>query len=227
MGEMIQKKFREMLDSVSSASDEFVNKYFSDDTVDLNIDASSDTDEIEDEDVETIKGNDTDDWFNYNDLEKEDNLINNDKNEELNIDDTEENNNYVDQEVIIKEDVPVFNEETNNYVSDNSEIDIEADIIPSEAIEKEILDATSNLEEELNLNYDYTDFEKQISKSNEDNQISNDNKINESVEEKNNEKVETVKDTQYKKLSSDELIKLLNKTDNGEDFFKEVEVVND
>ena len=227
MGEMIQKKFREMLDSVSSASDEFVNKYFSDDSVDLNIDANSDTDEIEDEDVETIKGENTDDWFNYNDLEKEDNLINNDTNEELNIDDIEENNNYVDQEVIIKEDVPVFNEETNNYVSDNSEIDIEADIIPSEAIEKEILDATSNLEEELNLNYDYTDFEKQISESNEDKQISNDNKKNESIEEKNNEKVETVKDTQYKKLSSDELIKLLNKTDNGEEFFKEVEVVND
>ena len=203
MGEMIQRKFREMLDSVSNASDEFVNKYFSNDSVDLDIDVSGDTEEITEEDVETIKG-DTDDWFDYkgnivNDLEE---IF--DKNEVV----SDETLNEDTKEETIEE--PKAEEEP--FIEDKNEIkEVNINIV------KDLLEDNSNeeIESELKKNVTSSAIEKEIVKTSIDN-------INE--DDYKEEIIETVKDTQYKKLSGDELIDLLNSTDNGEDFFNEIEV---
>lgn len=219
MGEMIQRKFREMLDSVSSASDEFVNKYFSNDSVDLDIDVSSDTLELTEDDVETIKG-ETDDWFDY-----KGNIISNTeelKNDIENVEDSKEET--INEEV--KEDiVDTINEEKveiENTLNDEIESELKVNVDTS-AIEKEIEESSLD---DLNLNYDYDNMK--VEEEIKEEPILDEKTDNDEITvENSNEEVETVKDTQYKKLSGDELIDLLNKIDNGEDFFKEVEVVND
>lgn len=204
MGEMIQKKFREMLDSVSNASDEFVNKYFSNDSVDLDIDVSDDTEEITEDDVETIKG-ETDDWFDY-----KGNVVNNN---DLETTKEELKDTQVDDELKVEE---VSNEEIESKQEDNSDpLDVNSndeiestlkENVDTSDIEKDIVSSSID---DLNLNYDYDSLK---------NEIADEKPIQ--IEEK----IETVEDTQYKKLSGDELIDLLNNTDNGEDFFKEIEV---
>ena len=202
MGDMIQKKFREMLDSVSSASDEFVNKYFSNDSIDLDIDVSDDTEEISDDDIETIKGA-TADWIEQNI----------DNNTSLNSDIKEESTDSVEKQTL-EEEKPSVNDDLNDSINDKIESELMTSVDTS-AIEKEIEESTL---EDLKLNFDYDNIK-----------VNND--INEEkLEEGKNDSTEQIKDvedTQYKKLSGDELINLLNKTANGEDFFKEVEVIND
>ena len=218
MGEMIQRKFREMLDSVSNASDEFVNKYFSNDSVDLDIDVSDDTEELTDDDVETIKG-ETDDWFDY-----KGNIIS----------DTEELENDVQKiDEPIKEEDSKNEEVKEDVVDEPKEEKVEIDNTLNDEIESELKDniETSAIEEEikesslddLNLNYDYDNMkvEEEIKEEHVQNEETDNDESNAEI---SSEEVETVKDTQYKKLSGDELIDLLNKTDNGEDFFKEIEV---
>ncbi len=204
MGEMIQRKFREMLDSVSNASDEFVNKYFSNDSVDLDLDTSSDTIEFTDDDVEVVKGDLSDDWFDYKgNLVNDDELEKDEKKETIeepiNLEKKEESLSDVktddSQEINI--------DEVKEALEENSNDEIESELkknVTSSAIEKEIVESSID---DLNFDYDFQKDEKTSEKE---------------------ENVETVEDTQYKKLSGDELIDLLNKIDNGEDFFKEIEV---
>ncbi len=225
MGEMIQRKFREMLDSVSNASDEFVNKYFSNDSVDLDIDVSDDTEELTDDDVETIKG-ETDDWFDYkgniisdteeleNDVEKIDESIKEEEsfNEKAKEDVIDTNN----EEITIDS-----NENELDETTSNDEIESELkDNVDTSAIEEEIKESSLD---DLNLNYDYDNMkvEEEIKEEHVQNEETDNDESNTEI---SSEEVETVKDTQYKKLSGDELIDLLNKIDNGEDFFKEIEV---
>ena len=195
MGEMIQRKFREMLDSVSNASDEFVNKYFSNDSVDLDLDTSSDTIEFTDDDVEVVKGDLSDDWFDY-----KGNLVNDDELDEKKeiveepIDLEKKEESLSDVKTDDSQEINI--DEVKEVLEENSNDEIESELkknVTSSAIEKEIVESSID-----DLNFDY-DFQKE-------------------------ENVETVEDTQYKKLSGDELIDLLNKIDNGEDFFKEIEV---
>lgn len=202
MGDMIQKKFREMLDSVSSASDEFVNKYFSTDSIDLDIDVSDDTEEISDDDVETIKGA-TDDWIEQNI----------DNNTSLNSDIFEESTDSIEKQTLEEEKTSI-NDDLNDTINDKIEAELMTNVDTS-AIEKEIEESTL---EDLKLNFDYDNIK-----------VNNDINEEKLEEEKNDstEQIKVVEDTQYKKLSGDELINLLNKTANGEDFFKEVEVIND
>ena len=210
MGDMIQKKFREMLDSVSSASDEFVNKYFSTDSIDLDIDVSDDTEEISDDDVETIKGA-TDDWIEQNI----------DNNTSLNSDINEESTDSIEKQTL-EEEKPSANDDLNDSINDKIESELMTSVDTS-AIEKEIEESTL---EDLKLNFDYDN----IKVNNDINEESTDSIEKQTLDEKKNDSIEQIKvveDTQYKKLSGDELINLLNKTANGEDFFKEVEVIND
>lgn len=202
MGDMIQKKFREMLDSVSSASDEFVNKYFSTDSIDLDIDVSDDTEEISDDDVETIKGA-TDDWIEQNI----------DNNTSLNSDINEESTDSIEKQTL-EEEKPSINDDLNDTTNDKIEAELMTNVDTS-AIEKEIEESTL---EDLKLNFDYDS----IKVNNDINEEKLEKDKNDSIEQ-----IKVVEDTQYKKLSGDELINLLNKTANGEDFFKEVEVIND
>ena len=202
MGDMIQKKFREMLDSVSSASDEFVNKYFSTDSIDLDIDVSDDTEEISDDDVETIKGA-TDDWIEQNI----------DNNTSLNSDINEESTDSIEKQTL-EEEKPSINDDLNDTINDKIEAELMTNVDTS-AIEKEIEESTL---EDLKLNFDYDN----IKVNNDINEEKLEKDKNDSIEQ-----IKVVEDTQYKKLSGDELINLLNKTANGEDFFKEVEVIND
>ena len=202
MGDMIQKKFREMLDSVSSASDEFVNKYFSNDSIDLDIDVSDDTEEISDDDVETIKGA-TDDWIEQNI----------DNNTSLNSDTFEESTDSIEKQTL-EEEKPSINDDLNDTTNDKIEAELMTNVDTS-AIEKEIEESTL---EDLKLNFDYDN----IKVNNDINEEKLEKDKNDSIEQ-----IKVVEDTQYKKLSGDELINLLNKTANGEDFFKEVEVIND
>lgn len=202
MGDMIQKKFREMLDSVSSASDEFVNKYFSTDSIDLDIDVSDDTEEISDDDVETIKGA-TADWIEQNI----------DNNTSLNSDIKEESTDSIEKQTL-EEEKPSVNDDLNDTANDKIEAELMTNVDTS-AIEKEIEESTL---EDLKLNFDYDN----IKVNNDINEEKLEKEKNDSIEQ-----IKVVEDTQYKKLSGDELINLLNKTANGEDFFKEVEVIND
>ena len=223
MGEMIQKKFREMLDSVSSASDEFVNKYFSNDSVDLNIDVSSDTLELTDDDVETIKG-ESDDWFDYkeNSASKELPAIEKEENKEPVQENVVEtslssdilNENSASNDVVEESVVEVSNEVKPDEEMSNKDIESELGInVDTSVIENEIKES---FVDDLNLNYDYDSLKSNLDLENKD-----------EFEKKKQETIETVEDTQYKKLSGDELISLLDEIDNGEDFFKKIEVIND
>ena len=224
MGEMIQKKFREILDSVSNASDDFVNKYFSDDSIDLDIKVS---DDIEEDKVEVNKIDTSDDWFDYkgniiNDEEEKDkeepinstlDKIESESEEEVSFDDSK-----VKKDNILEKNTS--NDDIESTIGDNVDIS---------EIEKEIKD---NSFDDLNLNYNYDELKKdtkeepkikeekeEIKEEIEETQVDFKDTIDESLNT-----VETVKDTSYKELSGDELISLLNSTDNGEDFFKEIEV---
>ncbi|MBR1718471.1 MAG: hypothetical protein IJ715_04315, partial [Bacilli bacterium] len=178
------------------------NKYFSNDSIDLDIDVSDDTEEISDDDVETIKGA-TDDWIEQNI----------DNNTSLNSDIFEESTDSIEKQTLEEEKTSI-NDDLNDTINDKIEAELMTNVDTS-AIEKEIEESTL---EDLKLNFDYDNIK-----------VNNDINEEKLEEGKNDstEQIKVVEDTQYKKLSGDELINLLNKTANGEDFFKEVEVIND
>ncbi len=179
MEEKAEKQLNEMLDSVNSINDEFVNNYFSDDSeVDFNNDSEPVNEEIPEEDVELIKPE-----FEWNEM-PDDNIT-----EDIEIENTET------EPISGDLDLNDANSFETNIVSDFDEFnDID---ISSDEIEKQI---ESEDENELTSFATFDD-----DKTYQD--ISN--------------------DVSYRNLSGDELMKLLDKSKDGEDFFEKVEEIDD
>ena len=193
MEEKAEKQLNEMLDSVNSINDEFVNNYFSDDSeVDFNNDSEPVNEEIPEEDVELIKPE-----FEWDEMPID---------EEINDDlELEPENDKFDDELSFK--------------NENSEtIGGDLDLEDINSFETNI---TSNLDEFDNINISSDEIEKQI-ESEDENELTSfatfdDDKTYQDISD----------DVSYRNLSGDELMKLLDKSKDGEDFFEKVEEIDD
>lgn len=185
-----EKELGEMLDSVNSINDEFINEFFSNEEVDYSNDAEP-TDDVSEEDVETVKveEQETNDeaYFDTEELDKNEN------------DETLEENKEEQEETSIAEQFNMFTSMPKEESLDDFNIDGD-DIVSSEDIDKQIEEDAP-----LGLNFDYDKLKEEMDESEEQ-------------EEKREE---------FKELSPDELMNLLEKTNDSEEFFDTIEGLND
>lgn len=176
MEEKAEKQLNEMLDSVNSINDEFINDYFNDE--EFNVDDESDLmnkdEEITEDDIELIKPE-----FEWEKM-PDDDITEDVKNESM---DTESISGDLDLN-----DANSFDTNIVSDFDDFNDIDVSTD-----DIEKEI----ESDEYELD-SFDTYEDEGVVSDS-----------------------------VTYRNLSGDELMKLLDKSKDGEDFFEKVEEIDD
>ena len=241
MDENVEKELSEMLDSVDSINDDFINDYFSKDELSYELPDKNETEDSEENDEKNI--------INLEEKSIEFKNESLDEMEDLKI-------NPENQIFEIEEEVD--NNIGDNKIDENLDENIEKEIISSDdinnEIEKSILD--NNLNEDVNLEDDtFEDVE--IENSKKDDKVKgldikeddwtmpiNEEQLKDNLEEQIIENLEKneieqtemiekeekkdstkkkVLPSKYKKLSSDELIDLLDNTDNGEDFFESIE----
>ena len=182
-----EKELGEMLDSVNSINDEFIND-------------AEPTDDVSEEDVETVKGEEqeTNDeaYFDTEELDKNENDETLEENKEEQ-EETEEVSN--EEETSIAEQFNMFTSMPKEESLDDFNIDGD-DIVSSEDIDKQIEEDAP-----LDLNFDYDKLKEEMDESEEQ-------------EEKREE---------FKELSPDELMNLLEKTNDSEEFFDTIEGLND
>ena len=197
-----EKELGEMLDSVNSINDEFVNEFFSNEEVDYSNDAEP-TDDVSEEDVETVKGEEqeTNDeaYFDTEELDKNENDETLEENKEEQEETEEVSNEEEQEETSIAEQFNMFTSMPKEESLDDFNIDGD-DIVSSEDIDKQIEEDAP-----LDLNFDYDKLKEEMDESEEQ-------------EEKREE---------FKELSPDELMNLLEKTNDSEEFFDTIEGLND
>ena len=176
MEEKAEKQLNEMLDSVNSINDEFINDYFNDEefTVDDESDLMNKDEEITEDDIELIKPE-----FEWEKM-PDDDITEDVKNESM---DTESISGDLDLN-----DANSFDTNIVSDFDDFNDIDVSTD-----DIEKEI---------------ESDEYELDSFDTYEDESVVSDN-------------------VTYRNLSGDELMKLLDKSKDGEDFFEKVEEIDD
>ena len=176
MEEKAEKQLNEMLDSVNSINDEFINDYFNDEefTVDDESDLMNKDEEITEDDIELIKPE-----FEWEKM-PDDDITEDIKNESM---DTESISGDLDLN-----DANSFDTNIVSDFDDFNDIDVSTD-----DIEKEI---------------ESDEYELDSFDTYEDESVVSDN-------------------VTYRNLSGDELMKLLDKSKDGEDFFEKVEEIDD
>lgn len=176
MEEKAEKQLNEMLDSVNSINDEFINDYFNDE--EFNVDDESDLmnkdEEITEDDIELIKPE-----FEWGEM-PDDDITEDVKNESM---DTESISGDLDLN-----DANSFDTNIVSDFDDFNDIDVSTDDI-EKGIESD--------------EYELDSFD-----TYEDESVVSDN-------------------VTYRNLSGDELMKLLDKSKDGEDFFEKVEEIDD